>query len=48
MRPRLPQPNSGPKQFPKKQPNEKWIGPIYLPGYVYKLLSQDAKDALQE
>ena len=40
MRPRLPRPNSGPNQFPKK--------PSYLPWYVYKLLSQEAKDVLQK
>ena len=48
MRPRLPRCNSGPNQFPKKQPNQKWTGPISLPGHVYKLLSQEAKDGLQK
>ena len=47
MRPRLPRPNSGPNQLPKKLPNPKWTGPIYLPCHVYNLLSQD-KDALQK
>ena len=48
MSPRLPRPNSGPNQFRKKQPNQKWTGPIYLPGHVYKLLRQEAKEALQK
>ena len=25
----------------------RWTGPIYLPAHVYKLLSQEVKDALQ-
>ena len=45
MRPRLTRPNSGPNQFPKKPPNQKWTEPIYTPGHVYKHLSQEAKDA---
>ena len=32
--------------FQRNQP-QKWTGPIYLPGHIYKLLSQEAKDALQ-
>ena len=48
IRHRLPRPNSGPNQFPKKPPNLKWTGPIYLTGRVYKLLNQEAQDALQE
>ena len=27
---------------------QKWTGPIYLPGHIYKLLSEEAKDALQK
>ena len=34
--------------FPKKPARQKWTGPIYLPGHIYKLLSQQAKDALQK
>ena len=37
LRPRLPRLYSGPNQFPKKPPNQKWTGPIYLPHHVYKL-----------
>ena len=37
-----------PNTFPKKPARQKWTGPIYLPGHLYKLLSQEAKDALQE
>ena len=25
---------------------QKWTGPMYLPGHIYKLLSQEAKYAL--
>ena len=46
MRPRLPRPNSGPTQFQQKPNRQKLIGPIYLPGYIYNLLRQEAKDAL--
>ena len=46
LQPRLSRPNSGPTTFPKKQPPKKWTGPIYFPGHMYKLLSQEAKDAL--
>ena len=43
-------PNTKPNTFPKKPARQKWTGPIYLPGhiYIYKLLSQEAKDALQK
>ena len=41
-------PNSKPNTFPKKPARQKWTGPIYLPGYIYKLLSQEAKVALQK
>ena len=41
-------PNSRPNTFPKKTARQKWTGPIYLPGHIYKLLSQEAKDALQK
>ena len=47
MRPSIPRPNSCPNLFPKKQPNQKSTGPIYLQGHDYKLLSQEAKEALQ-
>ena len=41
-------PNTKPNTFPKKPARQKWTGPIYLPGHIYKLLSQAAKDALQK
>ena len=41
-------PNTKPNTFPKKPDRQKWTGPIYLPGHKYKLLSQEAKDALQK
>ena len=47
MRPRLPSLNSGPNQFSQKPNKQKWARPIYLPGHVYNLLSQETKDALQ-
>ena len=37
-----------PNTFPKKPARHKWTGPIYLPEHIYKCLSQEAKDALQE
>ena len=40
-------PNTKPNTFPKKPARQKWTCPIYLPGHIYKLLSQEAKDALQ-
>ena len=40
-------PNTKPNTFPKKPARQKWTGPIYLPEHMYKLLSQEAKDALQ-
>ena len=48
LQPTLIRPNQNPKTFPKKQTKQKWTGPIYLPGHIYKLLSQEAKDALQK
>ena len=36
------------KTFPKKPARQKWTGPIYLPGHIHKLLSQEAKDASQK
>ena len=48
LQPRLPRPNQSPNTFPKKQTKQKWTGPIYFPGHLYKLLSQEAKDALQK
>ena len=41
-------PNTKPNTFPKKPARQKWTGPIYLSGHIYKLLSQEAKDALQK
>ena len=41
-------PNTKSNTFPKKPAGQKWTGPIYLPGHIYKLLSQEAKDALQK
>ena len=40
--------NTKPNTFPKKPVRQKWTGPIFLPGHIYKLSSQDAKDALQK
>ena len=48
LQPRLLRSNPNPNTFRKKQTRQKWTGPIYLPGHIYKLLSQEAKDALQE
>ena len=41
-------PNTKSNKFPKKPARQKWTGPIYLSGHLYKLLSQEAKDALQK
>ena len=41
-------PNTKPNTFPKKPARQKWTGPIYVPGHIYKLLSPDTKDALQK
>ena len=48
LQPRLLRPNQSPNTFQKKQTKQKWNGPIYLPGHIYKLLSQETKDALQK
>ena len=48
LQPRLPKPNQSPESFPKKQTKQRWTGPIYLPAHIYKLLSQEVKDALQK
>ena len=48
LQPRLPKPNQSPEPFSKKQTKQRWTGPIYLPAHIYKLLSQEVKDALQE
>ena len=48
LQPRLLRFNPNPNTFPQKQTRQKWTGPIYLPGHVCKLLSQEAKDALQK
>ena len=34
---RLLRTNQSPKKFPKKQTKQKWTGPIYLAGHIYKL-----------
>ena len=47
LQPRLPKPNQSPETFPKKQAKQRWTGPIYLPAHIYKFLSQEVKDALQ-
>ena len=41
-------PNTKPNTFPKKPARQNWTGPIHLPEHIYKLLSQEAKDALQK
>ena len=41
-------PNTKPNTFPEKSARQKWTGPIYLLEHIYKLLSQEAKDALQK
>ena len=50
LKPRLlrSNPNTKPNTFPKKPARQKWTGPIYLPAHIYKLLSEEAKDALQK
>ena len=35
--------NTKPNTIPKKPARQKWTGPIYLSGDIYKLLSQEAK-----
>ena len=40
--------NTKPNTFPKKPARQKWTDPIYLPEHIYKLLSQESKDALQK
>ena len=32
-------PNSKPNTLPKKPARQKWTGPIYLPGHIYKLIT---------
>ena len=41
-------PNQSPETIPKKQTKQRWTGHIYLPAHIYKLLSQEVKDALQK
>ena len=48
LQPRLPKRNQSPESFPKKETKQICTGPIYLPAHVYKLLSQQVKDALQK
>ena len=40
--------NTKPNTFPKKPARQKWTGPIYLPGHIYKHLSQEAKVDVQK
>ena len=49
LKPRLlrSNPNTKLHTFLKKPVRHKWTGPIYLPAHIYKLLSQEAKDAVQ-
>ena len=44
---RLPKPNQNPETYPRKQTKQRSTGPIDLPAYIYKLLSQEVKDALK-
>ena len=48
LQPRLLKPNQSPVTFQKKQTNQRWTGPTYLPAHIYKLLSQEVKDAVQK
>ena len=48
LQPILAKPNQSPETFTKKQTKQRWTGPIYLPAHIYKLLSQEVKDALQK
>ena len=41
-------PNTKPNTFHKESARQEWTGPIYLQAHIYKLLSQEAKDALQK
>ena len=41
-------PNTKTNTLPKKPARQKWTGPIYFPGYIYKLLNQEERDALQK
>ena len=41
-------PYKKPNTFPKKPTRQIYTGPLYLPGHIYKLLNQEAKDALQK
>ena len=41
-------PNTKPNTFPKKPARQKWTGSIYLPGDIYKVFSQEAKDSFQK
>ena len=47
LQPRLPEPTQSPESFPKKETKQRWTGRIHLPAHIYKLLSQEVKDALQ-
>ena len=48
LQPRLCKPNQSPSTFPKKQTNQEWTGPIYMPAHLHKHLSQEVKDAVQK
>ena len=41
-------PSTKPNTFLKKPARQKWTGPIYLPGHIHKILSQETKDAIQK
>ena len=41
-------PNTRPNTFPKKPTRQKWTGPIYLPGHIYKHLNREANNSLQK
>ena len=45
---RLPKSNQSPETFPKKETKQRWTGSIYLTSHIYKLLSQEVRDALQK
>ena len=48
LQPRLPKSNQSLETFPKKQTKQRWTAPIYLAAHIYKLLSQEVKNALQK
>ena len=48
LQPRLLRSNPNPNTLTKKPTRQKWTGPIYLAGHVDRLLTQEAKSALQK